>query len=106
MNLSCCDRHRRQSNPFDISSQQIQRDSNRMGMLDLIRPGGLGDFKVLVQSKNAPGYPLWGIHGGQDLVSFLDGLPIPLLTNIHMPLLEGRYPHLASDWKNYASYGS
>ena len=87
-----------------IGLEQIQRDSNRMGMLDLIRPGGLGDFKVLVQSKNAPGYPLWGIHGGQDLVSFLDGLPIPLLTNIHMPLLEGRYPHLASDWKNYASY--
>lgn len=83
---------------------QIQRDSNRMGMLDLMRPGGLGDFKVLVQCKNAPGYPLWGVHGGKDLVSLADDLPIPLLSDIHMPLLEGRYPHLASGWRNYESY--
>ena len=30
---------------------QPQRDANRMGMLQLIRPGGMGDFKVLVQAR-------------------------------------------------------
>ena len=34
---------------------QPQRDANRMGMLQLIRPGGMGDFKVLVQAKGRPG---------------------------------------------------
>ena len=74
--------------------------SNRAGMVDLARPGGLGDFRFLVQGKNVGQPALWGpgqpasatpspVHGAADL---LQRLPVPLLTPLHLPLLEGRYP--------------
>ena len=69
-----------------------------MGMLDLIRPGGLGGFRVLAQEKDAPGYPLWGFERGKDMEELLARLPVPLLTALHMPLLQGSYPYLAMDW--------
>jgi len=77
---------------------QQQRDANRMGMLDLIRPGGLGGFRVLAQEKDASGYPLWGFKKGKDMEELLARLPVPLLTALHMPLLQGSYPYLAMDW--------
>ena len=83
-----------------LGLSQQQRDANRMGMLDLIRPGGLGDFKVLIQGKDAPESPLWGVDGGEEVEGLLKGLPVPLLTSLHMPLLQGRYPHLAVDWED------
>ena len=78
---------------------QQERDANRMGMLDLIHPGGLGGFKVLVQGRNAPVTPLWGAEGGEELEGLLEGLSVPLLTSHHVPLLKGRYPHLAVEWE-------
>ena len=71
---------------------QQQRDSNRMGMLQLIRPEGMGDFKVLVQGKNAPDVPLWGLQPSTELADLVGELDPPLLTDRHVPLLLGRYP--------------
>ena len=78
-----------------LGLDQQKRDANRMGMLDLLRPGGMGDFKVLVQGKNVPGTSLWGVHADAELEELLQGLPVPLLTPMHVPLLQGRYPHSA-----------
>ena len=71
---------------------QRDRDANLMAMLELIKPDGLGAFRVLVQERET------GIRDLDQLRSFpevLDEVEVPLLTQRHMPLLEGRYPHLA-----------
>jgi SAM-dependent MidA family methyltransferase len=71
--------------------EQRVRDANRMGILELARPGGLGDFKVLVQCKDAPKGPLWGVEGGEEAVRLAESLPAPLRTPHHVPLMEGRW---------------
>ena len=71
---------------------QQQRDSNRMGMLQLIRPNGMGDFKVLVQAKNVGDTPLWGLQPSTELQDLAQQLAPPLLTDRHVPLLQGQYP--------------
>jgi SAM-dependent MidA family methyltransferase len=67
--------------------------ANRMSLLELTRLEGFGRFGVLVQSKNIPAADI------DDIVisrarSGDKSLPLPLLTEQHMPLLQGRYPHL------------
>ncbi|MFQ6027819.1 MAG: class I SAM-dependent methyltransferase [Dehalococcoidia bacterium] len=69
-----------------------QAQTNRAGMVDLSRPGGLGDFKVLAQGKNVGKPTLWGFELAPEAMSLVDKLPVPLLTEHHLSLLEGRYP--------------
>ena len=76
---------------------QPQRDANRMGMLQLIRPGGMGDFKVLVQGKDVPDAPMWGLQPSCELEELAQRLDPPLLTDRHVPLLQGRYPFYGTD---------
>lgn len=83
---------------------QQQRDSNRMGMLQLIRPGGMGDFKVLVQGKNVPEIPLWGLQPSAGLAELVQQLNPPLLTDRHVPLLQGRYPFYGADTMEFGSF--
>jgi len=71
--------------------EQRVRDANRMGMLELARAGGLGDFKVLIQCKDAPKGPLWGVEGGEEAARLVESLPVPLRTAHHVPLMEGRW---------------
>ena len=66
--------------------------ANRAGMVDLARPGGLGDFRALALSKNVESPRLWGFEAGDAPGPRLEGLPTPLLTPQHLTLLEGRYP--------------
>ncbi len=83
---------------------QRERDSNRMGMLELAKPGGMGDFRVMAQTK--------GLEEGVELLGFSpdgvmrkgtpegSGLPsAPLLSSQHLDLMAGRYPHLAWEWE-------
>ena len=67
--------------------------ANRAGMLDLLRPGGLGDFQVLVQGKNVRQPALWGFNSSGEPSRLFSKLPVPLLTGHHLPLTQGRYPH-------------
>jgi hypothetical protein len=62
-------------------------------MLDLARPGGLGDFKVLAQGKKVGLPALWGFAPSAEAEALVAALPVPLLTPHHLRLLEGRYPH-------------
>ena len=78
---------------------QPEADANRLGMLELIRPGGMGEFKVLAQGVGVGTPPLWGIEPSQEVGDLLKEAPFPLRTRNHMPLLESRYPHLAFDWE-------
>ena len=70
----------------------LQAQANRIGMLDLARPGGLGNFMVLAQGKNVAQPTLWGFEPSLEAPALAAELPVPLLTTEHLPLLEGRYP--------------
>ena len=72
-----------------------QYNANLMGLGNLIDPEGLGGFKVCIQAKEAGAGWLSGL-GGEGLI-FNAGLPVPLLTDRHVNLLEGKYPHMAWD---------
>ena len=82
--------------------EQRRVEANSMGMLELVKAGGMGDFKVLVQGKKVGTPSLWGIDASGAPANILDGLPLPLRSVDHIPLLEGRYAHAAYDWEyNY-----
>ncbi len=68
---------------------QHERDANSMAMRELVKPDGLGGFRVLVQEK---GSGLSHIEETFPSLQRLDDLPVPLLKGDHVPLLEGRYP--------------
>lgn len=69
-----------------------ERQANRMGMLELARPEGLGGFKVLVQEKNMGIDHMGQIAPDPSVVSTGD---VPLLGPNHINLAAGRYPHAA-----------
>ncbi len=78
---------------------QRKRDSNRMAMLELARPGGMGDFKVLAQRKGTAYHRLSGVHGAsKEWGQRVRGLPLPCLSRQHVDLLAARYPHASEDW--------
>ena len=71
-----------------------QRDANMMAMLELVKPDGLGGFKVLIQERGT------GVEDVAQLTpreTLKRAIEVPLLGPDHIPLMEGRYPHLASD---------
>ena len=84
---------------------QHQADANRAGMVDLVRAGGLGDFKVLVQSKNVEASGLWGLEPSDQALELSEGLPVPLLAAQHLNLLSGRYSPPQIDFEEYWPLG-
>jgi SAM-dependent MidA family methyltransferase len=66
--------------------------ANRAGLTDLARPGGLGDFKVMVHGKNVGRPNLWGFEPSVGLMDLIEKLEFPLLTPRHLSRMEGRYP--------------
>jgi SAM-dependent MidA family methyltransferase len=80
---------------------QREEYANQMGMLDLIKSDGLGNFKVLIQTKGVKACDLMGLNPGTAHHPVPDFLPI--LTDEHVSLWKGRYPHLDFDpselWK-------
>ena len=73
-------------------------------MLELVKRGGMGDFRVLAQAR--------GLEDAVELMGFSQasplrngapverGLePLPLLSAEHLDLMTGRYPHLAWEWE-------
>ena len=79
---------------------QQERDANRMAMLELARPGGMGEFKVLVQTKNVDSPAFTGVHGqSTQWEERLATLPQPLLDDDHLSLMAARYPHMAQGWE-------
>jgi SAM-dependent MidA family methyltransferase len=71
-----------------------QAAANRAGLLALVRPDGLGNFKVLVQGKGlvpiAKGLPeLWGMAPTAAARNLLGQMPPPLLSPSHISLPQG-----------------
>ena len=76
--------------------------ANQAGILDLVKPGGLGDFKMLFQEKNVGAPKLWGVEHSEKVASLANSLSVPLLTDRHLALLDGRSfgedPELETFW--------
>ena len=82
---------RRRLNSLGLDQRRFL--ANNAGMLEIARPGGLGDFKVLVQSKNVERPVLWCFEPSEEAVEMAQKKPVPLLRTDHIPLAEARYPH-------------
>ena len=63
--------------------------ANLAGLVDLVRPGGLGDFKVLAHGKNVGLPDLWGLEQSTESQRLVESLPAPLLTPEHLWLDQG-----------------
>ena len=75
-----------------MSLSERERQANRMGMFELVKPEGLGGLKVLVQEKNADVDDIGQIAPIPDSIQSTD---LPLLGPAHVNLMDARYPHLA-----------
>lgn len=73
--------------------------ANRMGMQNLIDPEGLGKFRVVIQRKGEVSDQLQGLSrerpGKRGPQAEKSNPPVPLLTDHHIDLLRGKYPHMA-----------
>ena len=78
---------------------QAETQANLMAMRDLVKPGGLGAFRVLLQAKDAPVAGLACVDESPSEEEAwrrrLESLPVPMLTPEHLDLLAARYPHQA-----------
>ena len=102
LNLSLGDWQRRLAT---LGLSQRETQGNHAGMVDLARPGGLGDFKLLAQGKNVEQPALWGFEPSAEPALIPAELPVPLLTDRHLSLLEGRYPQGELGFERYWPYG-
>ena len=76
------------------------RSANIVGLRELLKPDGLGGFKVLIQEKAT------SVTDAEDVLPPRDlrqNLKTPLLSSCHMPLMEGRYPH--ASWEAPSLWG-
>ena len=86
--------HEMLSSMRGMAMPSAERDANVMALRELVKPGGLGDFRVLVQQRAVDIEDLAQITPKRS--SFGEGgLPVPLLGPRHLSLMRGRYPHLA-----------
>ena len=72
-----------------LALDSYERDANLMALRELVNPGGLGGFLVLIQQKGA------GVRSYDDLTpeaSRIQSLNAPLLLADHIQLYAGRYP--------------
>lgn len=76
-----------------------QAQASRAGMRELAKPGGLGDFRVLAQGKNAGKPKLWGFHASGKATDLTERMPTPLPTAEHLDLLTGQFPPAESDFQ-------
>ena len=83
--------------------RQRERDANMMGMLDLVRPEGLGRFRELVQEKGT-GVADPGLLQGDSDTSEAGDPPLPLLRPDHIPLMAGRYPQTSWETDDLLSF--
>ena len=83
-----------------VSISRHERSANVMALHELMKSDGLGGFKALIQEKGT------GVKAYGDIVpneATLQGLTPPLLSDRHMPLMEGRYPHTV--WEATSLWG-
>ncbi len=81
----------------DQRLRPAERQANIMGLLELVKPDGLGGFRVLVQEKGTGIGDARQLAPDEALLGRVRESPVPLLGREHVPLMAGRYPHL--EWQ-------
>ena len=76
-----------------------QAQASFAGLRELAKPGGLGDFKVMVQGRNAGTPELWGFHPSHQAAELAARMPMPSPTPEHLDLLAGRYPSAEAEFE-------
>ena len=76
----------------EATASQTEYVANRHGMLELVKPGGLGDFQVLLQGKNVGRPELWGLNDSREAEEIVGRLSPPVLTPAHLNLRQGMWP--------------
>ena len=84
--------------PSTDSWRELQ--GSRSGMRELVKRGGLGDFRVMAQGKNVGRPELWGFNNWSDASTAIIGaMPTPMPTPDHIDLLSRRYPAAESEFE-------
>ena len=78
---------------------QGKTQSSRMGMRELVKRGGLGDFKVMAQGKNVMRPALWGFNRSEEPAALVERIPLPVPTGDHIDLRAGRYPSMDGEFE-------
>ncbi len=81
------DRFRRQLTALPLARAELT--ANRAGLLALVNPDGMGNFKALVQGKGVSRPNLWGFMPAADAATLAETLPFPPLTARHLSLPSG-----------------
>ncbi len=68
----------------NVTAGRTEFTANYRGILELVDPSGLGDFKVLAQGKNVETPSLWGFRPAHESRSLTSSLPTPTLTARHL----------------------
>ena len=66
--------------------------SSPMAMRELIKPDGLGAFRVMALGKNLGRPELWGFNSAEEPSELAGQMPLPVPSEEHIDLLAGRYP--------------
>ena len=69
-----------------------RQHSASKAMRELVKPDGMGAFRVMALGRNAGQPHLWGFHPSADPSALIVQLPMPEPTPAHVDLLSGRYP--------------
>ena len=78
-------------------AQRLDR-SGAMAMRELVKPDGLGNFKVMAHGKGVARPDLWGFRRSMEAVDIVEGMPLPQPTAEHINLLAGRYPAMETEF--------
>ena len=70
----------------DLPLSRGELAANRAGLMALVNPDGLGDFKALAQGKGVGQPDLWGFVPSQEAAALTAGLAFPYLTERHIAL--------------------
>ncbi len=83
--------------PTGEGRRQAQRD--RMGMRELAKPDGFGNFKVMALGKDVREPELWGFKPSEEAETLIESMPIPTLSPEHVDLSQGRYPSAETEFE-------
>ena len=81
------------------STRPRQSQSGRLALRELVKPQGLGAFRVMALGKNVGRPDLWGFHASDEPAKLVGKMPVPEPTNEHIDLLAGRYPWRQSEFE-------
>ena len=86
-----------------LPMEQAERDANRRGMLELVRPEGMGEFQVLGFSKGVDASDLYGFTSNNPLRRRVEAHPheveVPLSIGYHLAFPSGPSPWMELPWQ-------